>query len=63
MTRGSDERLSVGVLAKPTEEQIQRARRTVAAAALRAHPGNPAATHADCEHLLAVLGLDKDLSQ
>lgn len=45
------ERLSVGILAKATDEQIERARRTVA---------HNATSTDDCHELLRMLGLMPD---
>lgn len=54
---GASERLSVGILAKPTDDQIQRARIAAARHALHQHPGDAEAARAALRETLDALGL------
>lgn len=53
----ASERLSVGILAKPTDDQVKRARIAAARHALHEHPDDPAAARAALRQTLDTLGL------
>jgi len=54
---GASERLSVGILAKPTDDQIQRARIAAARHALHRHPDDADAARTALRETLDALGL------
>lgn len=53
----ASERLSVGILAKPTDDQIRAARIAAARHALHQHPDDPDAARAALRQALDTLGL------